>query len=401
MMTKEQILYSFIINTSDADIAVIEGNRGIYDGLDSSGNFSTASLAKLLKAPVILIVDCSMSSTTIAALILGCQMFDPEVNIKGVILNNVGKKRQAIILKEAVEQKCKIPVIGIIPKIKENIFPQRHMGLVTIEEHEYIDKSISIMREIVQKTINLNKIIDLAIQNSGDLSFPLINISNVEKISSPKLTIGIIKDSAFCFYYPENLTYLEKNGIIIIEINSLTLKNIPDEIDALYIGGGFPETHVKELSSNVDFHNSLKNLVEKGLPVYAECGGLIFLGKSLYYQDKEYNMSGILPINFRLENFPIGHGYTILKTDKENPFFEIGTIIRGHEFHYSRVVEWDKTKLDTVFQVERGYGIDGKRDGFVYKNVLASYFHIHALAFPQWIQSLILKAKYFNTLRKN
>ncbi|MBW1840827.1 MAG: cobyrinic acid a,c-diamide synthase, partial [Deltaproteobacteria bacterium] len=203
--------------------------------------------------------------------------------------------------------------------------------------------------------------------------------------------IGIIRDSAFQFYYPENIEALEKAGAETIFFSPLSHDKIP-RIDALYIGGGFPETHAKQLADNRSFRNQLKSLAEDGLPIYAECGGLMYLGEALVLEDKSYPMAGVLPVVFGFSKKPAGHGYTVVSVERENPFFEVGTELKGHEFHYSRVIKWGGNDNDLVFDMKRGSGLINKRDGACYKNVLATYTHIHALGAPAWAVAVVRAA---------
>jgi cobyrinic acid a,c-diamide synthase len=208
-------------------------------------------------------------------------------------------------------------------------------------------------------------------------------------IERPK--IGIIKDSAFQFYYPENINALEEAGAETVFISPLTSQTLP-ELHALYIGGGFPETHAQELAENKRFRKELKVMAENGLPIYAECGGLMYLGKELILEKKAYPMAGVLPLTFDFYSRPQGHGYTVVTVENENPFYEVGTEIRGHEFHYSRVLQWSGDEKDLVFRMQRGVGITKDRDGICYKNVLATYTHIHALGTPNWARALVRNA---------
>lgn len=206
-----------------------------------------------------------------------------------------------------------------------------------------------------------------------------------------KPRIGIIKDSAFQFYYPENLDALAAAGAEIEFISPLEIQALP-QLHALYIGGGFPETHAAQLSENKTFSRQLKTMVEDGFPVYAECGGLMYLGDELILEDKSYPMTGILPLVFDFYKRPQGHGYTIVKVERENPYFPLGAEIKGHEFHYSRVKNWSGDEKDLVFRMKRGTGIHEDRDGILYKKVLAAYTHIHALGNPGWAKALVRNA---------
>jgi cobyrinic acid a,c-diamide synthase len=210
--------------------------------------------------------------------------------------------------------------------------------------------------------------------------------------------IGILRDAAFQFYYPENIEALTTAGAQMVPVSPLRDESLP-ELDAIYIGGGFPETHAPELAANTLFSRRLREMVEDGLPVYAECGGLMYLGEELVLEGESYPMAGILPVSFGLFKRPQGHGYTVVSVEGENPYYPVGTEIRGHEFHYSRVLRWSGRERDLVFRMQRGAGIHGDRDGIVHKNVLATYTHIHALGTPGWASALIRNAVAYKAKR--
>jgi cobyrinic acid a,c-diamide synthase len=211
------------------------------------------------------------------------------------------------------------------------------------------------------------------------------------KRAEERVRIGILKDAAFQFYYAENLEALARCGARLVEINALTAVELP-ELDGLYIGGGFPETSARALSANESFRNSLKKAAEAGLPIYAECGGLIYLGESMVLGDEAFPLAGIFPVRFGMGRKPQAHGYTVLRVEGENPYYSVGTEIKGHEFRYSRVEEWGGESAQLVLRMERGVGFVEKRDGLVFKNVLALYTHIHALGTPAWAPALVARA---------
>ena len=402
LLETPQILQSFIAHTRKDDIAVIEGNRGLFDGIDLAGSTSTGELAKLLKTPVLLCVDCTKITRTMAAVISGLIQFDPDVMIKGVVLNRVAGSRHERILRDNIEHYCGIPVLGAIPKLRFQIFPERHMGLVPTPEHDWAGESIDTAAQVAAEHIDLEAIYEL-IQDLPQLDaegrgqkseVSLQQTADSGQITSTEVDrpkIGIIKDSAFQFYYPENINALKEAGAETVFISSLTSQTLP-ELHALYIGGGFPETHAKELAQNESFRKELKAMAEDGLPIYAECGGLMYLGEELVLEKKAYPMVGVLPLTFDFYSRPQGHGYTVVTVENENPFYEVGAEIRGHEFHYSRVLQWSGDKKDLVFRMQRGVGITRDKDGICYKNVLATYTHIHALGTPHWARALIRNA---------
>lgn len=404
LISRENVLRSFIKHFR-GDLSIIEGNRGLYDGMDIEGSFSTAELSKLLKSPIILIVDCSKVTRTVAAIVKGCIEFDREIEIAGVILNQIAGMRHEKIIRESIQRYCSIPVVGAIPRIEDDSFPERHMGLVPYQEHQDFDRASSLVQRIADRYLDLEKIKDIAFE-AGFLS-PLSENNkeciSVEREDSEKfksLKIGVIKDSAFQFYYPENIDELRNRGAEIVEINSITDQVLPD-VDALYIGGGFPETNAIYLAQNESFKVSVKKAAEKGLPIYAECGGLMFLGREIRLKDKIFPMVDLFPITFLMKNKPQAHGYTIVEVDKRNPFFPVGTILRGHEFHYSLPEEFfEEENMYTVFKMKRGEGIKNKRDGLCYKNTLGTYTHIHALGSPSWVVGFINSAKEYKIVKE-
>jgi cobyrinic acid a,c-diamide synthase len=210
------------------------------------------------------------------------------------------------------------------------------------------------------------------------------------------VTIGLIRDSAFQFYYPENLEALEQHGARLLELSALDDPLLPPDLDALYIGGGFPETHARALAENLSFRNAVKAAAQAGLPIYAECGGLMYLGESIQVQGEKFPMVGLFPHNFVMGKKPRGHGYTVLEVARDNPFFPPGTRLKGHEFHYSRIVPDPGPDTPMAFRVTRGAGIGGQREGLIFQNVLATYTHLHALGSPQWAPSLVNRAREYH-----
>jgi len=416
MMSPDQALQSFLEHTRTPGLAVIEGNRGLYDGVDHEGTYSTAALAKLLKAPVIIIMDCTKSTNTVAAMVLGCQKMDPDVSIGGVVLNRVATARQESVIRKAIDRACAVPVLGAIPRLKQDPFPERHMGLTPFQEHQGLEKSIAAVADIGEKYLDLEAIMAVAekagelrqsqelritsygkelkteVSNKGKgMTNYELPTNDVPRTTYDGLKIGIIRDSAFQFYYQENFEELEKRGVRLIEASPLKAKELPD-IDALYIGGGFPETHAIALAENRSFRYSLYSAIQEGLPVYAECGGLMYLGKNIVLEDRTYPMVGALPITFGLEKRPRAHGYTIVEVVGANSYFPERTVLKGHEFHYSHVLDIDMDAVTMAFDVKRGKGIIDNKDGMCYKNVLATYTHLHALGSPEWVEGMMAAA---------
>jgi len=392
MMAADDIIASFCSRTRGAAGAVIEGNRGLFDGLDREGSCSTAELAKLLKAPVLLVVDGTKVTRSAAAIVLGCLHLDAQVSIGGVILNRVAGSRHESMLRASIEHYCGIPVLGAVPRFEEDCFPERHMGLVTVSEHPEAARALLARVQAVERYLDLEKVIELASKVRG-LECDLHRLQEV----APSTTalrpprIGVVRDSAFQFYYPENLEALEERGAELVECSALTDSKLPP-VDALYIGGGFPETHAQELATNEGFRQSLRMAIDQGLPVYAECGGLMYLGRSIRVQGRTYPMVGALPLDFELCQRPQAHGYTRIEVVEPNPFYPVGTRLRGHEFHYSRITAASTEGLQMAFRMGRGRGIVDERDGVCYRNVLATYSHVHASGTPLWAEGMIQRA---------
>lgn len=399
MIGNEQVLRSFL-KRARGGIAIIEGNRGLYDGMDVKGSYSTAELAKLLKAPVILVIDCTKITRTASALLMGAMVFDSEVNIKGVILNQVSNTRHQRITTECIEHYCKVPVLGVLPRLRETELPERHMGLVPIYEYSIVEEAIDQLSERAMRHFNIDRIMEIAtsaekLKVSQDLTDEAV-ITSSDRV----VKVGIIRDEAFQFYYPENLEELQKAGAELVYISALKDTRLPD-IDCLYIGGGFPETNAIGLADNVGFRHSLKEAIESGMPVYAECGGLMFLGKTLRVNDKTYEMAGVFPFSFVMKDRPEAHGYTEAEVIGTNPFYPKGTILRGHEFHYSSICKGTEG-VEFALSMRRGKGIINGNDGAIYKNCMALYTHIHSLGCSHWTVAMIKKAeefKYAKTIR--
>ena len=318
---------------------LIEGNRGLFDGVDIAGTHSTAELAKALQAPVLLVMDVTKMTRTAAAVVMGCQHLDPDLRIAGVILNHVSGKRHEMVIREAIETSCGIPVVGVIPNLQSDALPERHLGLVTPEDHPCIAELHSILDQVASK-------LDLALieRIANDVNaLPAQPSTECETEDSRegdkpiKARIAVIRDAAFSFYYEENIEALRQAGAEVVFVSALHSTALPEDIDAIYIGGGFPEVHAVELEANVSFRDSLAQAAQRDLPIYAECGGLMLLSRSIRWNGNRHVMADVLPFEIETSSAPQGHGYVELLVDTVNPYYPVGTVLRGHEFHYSRI----------------------------------------------------------------
>jgi len=390
LMSSGAIRGSFARNARGAACSVVEGNRGLYDGLTAGGAFSTAELAKLLEAPVVLVLPVTKVTRTAAAVVLGCQRMDPEVRIAGVVLNRIGSKRQEALIREAVEQSCNVPVLGALPRRPgPPLLPDRHLGLVTPGDHFDPERALAEVAVFVSEHVDLEAILAIAAAAPAP-SWSTGEVRAEAAETASRVRIGVFRDEAFSFYYPENLEALERAGAELITISPLRGEALP-AVDALYLGGGFPEVHAAALSANQGLARQVREQAEHGLPIYAECGGLIYLSRSVRTEGRDHPMAGALPIRTAVEPKPQGHGYAEVVVDRDNPFFPVGTELRGHEFHYSRVIE--DGGVGSAFKLLRGAGALAGRDGLYSLNVFASYVHLHSLGENIWAESLVNSAR--------
>ena len=397
LMGRRGVRESFERTAVAVGFNLVEGNRGLHDGSDARGTHSTAELAKLLDAPVLLVVNATKVTRTVAAMVLGCQRIDPEVRIAGVVLNQIGSSRHEKVIRESVESACSIPVLGAIPRLRSGaLLTERHLGLIPPAERGDTEALAGQLLDACTRHVDVAAVMALAREKGVRRIFPEPkNASDTFFVR-----VGVVRDSAFTFYYPENLEALAAGGAEIVRCSALDAAGLPDRLDALYIGGGFPETHAHALAANRPFLDSLRQAARNGLPVFAECGGLMLLSQSIWWQGKRYRMAGALPFDVDVcPGPPQGHGYVDLQVDTPNPYFPVGTTLRGHEFHYSRIMNGDR-ELSAVCQVTRGTGCGNRRDGLVVNNVWAAYTHLHALGAPEWASGILQAARRHASGRK-
>lgn len=386
----EAVQRAFVIGAHSADISLIEGNHALFDdSADEDGRDSTASLSRLLShTPIVLVINAARMGRSAAALVRGFQTFEPDTNIAGVILNNVGNPRHERKLCDAIERYCDIPVLGAIPRSEALVIPDRHLGLVPRGENDQFVPAIAACQHAAEQHIDLDRVLAIA-RSARPLSVPEFP-SNIQPPTS-NLQVGVIRDRAFSFYYPENFEALENAGAQLIFIDALNDAQLP-KIHALYIGGGFPEMFMAELSANHTLRQDLREAIERGLPVYAECGGLMYLSRRIVWGERSAEMVGALPYDVEMMDRPQGHGYVIAEVTDDNPFLPKGTVLRGHEFHHSRLINIDQS-LRTAYALTRGNGLGQRCDGLIYRNVLAGYMHLHAAGAPGWAEALVARAR--------
>lgn len=390
----ESLREAFTSSAQQADLGLIEGNHGLFDSFDEAGTGSTAAVARALEAPILLVVNAARTGRSLAAIVHGCQTFEPGIQIAGVVLNNVAQGRHESRIRAAVEGHCGITVIGAIPRNEQLTIPDRHLGLIPRGEGDALPATITNCRQTIEHSLDLDLVLQIA--RSAPSLPTLVRPQRVHVGTRPR--IGVMRDRAFTFYYPENLEALEENGADLVFVDALEDSSLPT-LDTLYIGGGFPEIFMDELSANAGMRQSVRRAAESGLPVHAECGGMMYLARRIRWGEKSAEMVGALPCEIEMTDKPQGHGYVIAEVDEENPFFEKGTVLCGHEFHNSRLAGIEETQLKTACKLSRGNGLGNGRDGIVAHNIFASYTHLHAGAAKEWAKNLVRRAQVFKESR--
>ncbi len=392
----KSLFWSF---ANEYDLALIEGNRGLFDGKDVKGSYSTAELSRILEAPVILVVDCTKVTRTVAAIVLGCKLFEKDLNLAGVILNQTAGARHRTITRQSIEKYTDIPVLGALPKLALNPIPERHMGLISDQEHEGRENIFSSLTDVVSQNLDLDAILDIAGKAPPCREiFPSVFPGRVPAGNDPPV-IGVVRDKALWFYYQENLDALTNQGAKLVDLSLLNGDKWP-EIHGLYLGGGFPETMARSLDENTLLRARLQSLSVEGLPIYAECGGFMYLARSLEYEDRCYSMAGIFPLRTKLFKKPQGHGYVSAEVVRRNPFFPVGAKISGHEFHYSKCIPVPED-INFCYSLSRGVGISKGLDGLGFRNVLAGYLHIHAFGAEEWAVNFVRAASIYKDVRSS
>ena len=387
-MQRDEILATLHHYSADADISLIEGNKGLYDGLDLEGSNSNAALARLTHTPVILVIDVQGMTRGIAPLVLGYQAFETELHIAGVILNQVRGQRHESKLRAVLEHYTDVPIIGAVYHDDSMAIVERHLGLVPSNESRGADERIAHIGRLIAQQVDLDSLNAIA---AASPTMPETGF-NIQRTQHPAdVRIAVARDAAFGFYYPDDLAALRMAGAELVPFNALEDTSLPD-CDGLFIGGGFPETHMAQLEANQVLRTAIRNAIENGLPAYAECGGLMYLARRLTWQDKTCEMVGVIAGDISMHARPMGRGYIQLQESPKHPwpggFTDSDTLLPGHEFHYS-VLENLPPNQEFAYHVRRGTGIDGQHDGLIYKNLLASYAHLRDTSRHHWAARFI------------
>jgi cobyrinic acid a,c-diamide synthase len=370
-----------------ADVLLVEGMMGLYDGKDGTTETgSSAEIAKLLKLPVVLVLDAGKTARSIAAMVLGFELFDPELFLAGVILNRVGGDRHFRMLEAAIQSACKTPVFGWLPREPAINIPERHLGLQTVEESgagEALEMRIDTLARLAEKHLDLSRLLKLRC-GLEEMSGTLPAFAN----TVDRIRIGVARDPAFSFYYEDNLDLLQQNGADLVPFSPMHDQTLPENLDALYLGGGYPELYTAQISGNSAMLAAVRDFVASGRPVYAECGGMIFLSRQITLRDgTSHRLAGILPVDIEMTDQLVNFGYVTVELSSDCLLGSAGAHIRGHSFHYSRIS--NVRSVATNYRIM--YSLSGRteNEGYRLGNVLASYVHLHFRANREIARSFV------------
>lgn len=366
LMGNNGVIESFLDASRDADISVIEGVMGLFDGISGKNDLaSTAHIARLLKAPIVLVLDARKVARSIAAIVYGFVKFDPRLELAGVIINNLASEKHARYCLDALES-VNLQVLGVIERDNRIRLDERYLGLVPTPEDKNMNEKAKNIAEYIALKLKINRILEIA-ENAPKLDYKIR-----EKTRKTKVKIGLALDNSFNFYYADNIDRLKENGAIIIPFSPITDK-LP-EVDGLYIGGGFPEILAGELAKNHSLMKSIKNAAYANMPIYAECGGLMYLAKSITdFDEQRYDMVGLLDLETTMSK-RLTLNYTYANTINDSIILPKSSKIKGHEFHHSIAVVRESR---FAYQLKRGKGIEGSKDGIIINNTLAAYMHLY------------------------
>jgi cobyrinic acid a,c-diamide synthase len=386
MLTKDLVLDIFTHGSQGSDISIIEGVMGFFDGKSPETNEgSTAEISMITKSPVLLVVNCESMARSAAAIVKGFQVFAEGPTIVAVIANKVGSEGHYQLVKKAIEQECHVPVIGYLKRELDIEIPERHLGLIPSMERGELDSFFDKVGTLVSETVDIDRLLELAVAEPLEANR---ESSIFEKQREHLVKVAVAKDSAFNFYYPENLEIMEAKGIEIVYFSPLADEEIPDDADGLYIGGGFPEEFAQDLACNLKSMRSVKQAIEGGLPTLAECGGFMYLTEFIETTDmKKFEMAGVIPGSVHMQTKLAALGYREITGQNANFILE-DMIARGHEFHYST---FQALEEDIPYAYET-IGMRGvNKEGYLLHNLAAGYTHFHFASCPGMVENWIKK----------
>jgi cobyrinic acid a,c-diamide synthase len=360
----------FARGAAEADIVIVEGMMGLFDGVSGGGEKgSAAEIAKLLSLPVILVLDASKSARSLAAVVHGFETFDPLLRFAGLVLNRVAGESHFRLLRDAIGSTSRSPLLGWLPREEAVAIPERHLGLRTAEEECSMGEKTRSFAALAEKHLDLDQLL-----NGEDAAAP--ELAHWVTRREPRISLGIARDPAFCFYYQDNLDLLEAAGAMIVTFSPLTDSALPPGLDALYLGGGYPELYAEQLSNNRGFLSSLRSFAQSGRPIYAECGGMMYLAEELRTREGHtFPMASVLPLRIEMTERLVRFGYVEAEFAQDCFLAKKGTVARTHSFHYSRAI----STRELAAPLRAHYSLSGlnESEGCLLGNVLGSYFHLH------------------------
>lgn len=405
-MLGENVVRKVFCNAArSSDISVIEGVMGLYDGSPDMGSGSSAHIAKILECPVILVLDVKSMAQSAAAVLQGYVNFDPGVKIAGVILNRVGSARHLRIVTESIESRCNIPVLGYVNLNSLPQLPSRHLGLIPAEEKGDLTELFYEMAEKISQTVDINRLVQIALaapemDNDCNSSDKAVMIQYNESKDSVK--IGIARDKAFSFYYEDSLNELKKYGAELVPFSLLDDNSLPEDLDGIFIGGGFPELFINQLADNTGMKADIYRAGIKGMPIYAECGGLMYLAREITdFDGMTYSMAGLVPASCRMQKKLVGMGYVEATSLSNSIISEADSVLRGHEFHYSHMEPDDKKNFQYAYNLRGSRYQNDFPEGYASDNILASYIHLHFLSMPGIAERFVQKCRIYKESKAN
>jgi cobyrinic acid a,c-diamide synthase len=387
MLSKAYNLDTFSQSMYDKDLAIVEGVMGLFDGYDGcSEEGSTAQMAKWLDCPVILVVDASSMARSIAALVHGFHTFDPDLRLVGVIANRVGSQTHARFLAEAMESIPTISFLGGLPRSKEITIPERHLGLITSDEDPYSLDLFDTLALLMEEHLELDKLNELAVFRMNRKKTAL------SKAGQSGLRLGVARDEAFCFYYQDNLDLLTRFGADLCFFSPVRDSHLPPDLSGLYLGGGYPELFARQLGENHHLKGEILAAARGGMPVFAECGGFMYLTRSIEVEQRDYPMVGLYPFKTRMLSRRKALGYREVELKKGTLLGPQGLRARGHEFHYSELIN-ETEEIADLYHVSNRDGMTVGVDGFMAYNTLAGYIHFHFGSNPEMAANFVASCR--------
>ena len=388
-MGRDEIRAEFLHHGKGADLALVEGNKGLHDGVSVDGADSNAALAKLLAAPVLLVVDTRGITRGIAPLLHGYRDFDPGVRIAGVVLNQVAGARHEGKLVGAVRTYTDIPVLGAIGRSPDLALAAAHIGLVPTAEIARVEDRVERIGRRIEADVDLDAVHECAARAAALGGAPSPALAPRPAPQDPDVRIAVARDAAFCFYYPGDLEALEAAGARLVPFDTLE-DAVPPAADGIFIGGGFPERAMSALEANASMRASLRERIVAGTPVYAECGGLMYLARRIRWNAQDCEMVGAIPADVVMHSRPRGRGYVVLEPTGDAPWAPaVKGPVHAHEFHHSSLENLGGSDWRYAYRVRRGRGVDGESDGIVIGSLLASYSHLRDVEGCRWAERFV------------